>query len=116
MHCVFSEAPDTQQDTAEMSRSCIGIVRWSVRWESNPRPTPYQGVALPLSYLGFVWWTGEDSNPRRLAPADLQSAPFGHFGTRPRGRLPRGDPGYYQRSTFPAAVDFLGSPTRPRAR
>src|SRR6202011_6352136 len=25
---------------------------WSPRWGLNPRPTPYQGVALPLSYLG----------------------------------------------------------------
>ena len=28
------------------------------------------------------WW-GKDSNLRRLAPADLQSAPVGHLGTPP---------------------------------
>src|SRR5690606_2185395 len=28
-------------------------------------------------------WAREDSNLRRLSPADLQSAPFGRFGTRP---------------------------------
>ena len=28
-------------------------------------------------------WRGEDSNLRRLTPADLQSAPFGHSGTSP---------------------------------
>src|SRR5207245_2462928 len=33
------------------------------------------------------WW-GKDSNLRRLSPADLQSAAFGHSGTPPR-RSPR---------------------------
>ena len=28
-------------------------------------------------------WAGEDSNLRRLSPADLQSAPFSHSGTDP---------------------------------
>ncbi len=27
---------------------------WSRRWESNPRPTPYQGVAIPLSHGGSL--------------------------------------------------------------
>ncbi len=30
-----------------------------------------------------LWWRGEDLNLRRLTPADLQSAPFGHLGTPP---------------------------------
>jgi len=29
-------------------------------------------------------WERLDSNQRRHKPADLQSAPFGHFGTLPR--------------------------------
>ena len=29
------------------------------------------------------WWGGEDLNPRRRLPADLQSAPFGHLGISP---------------------------------
>ena len=33
------------------------------------------------------WW-GKDSNLRRLTPADLQSAPFGHSGTPPAPSLP----------------------------
>ena len=28
-------------------------------------------------------WAVKDSNLRRHAPADLQSAPFGHLGNRP---------------------------------
>ena len=33
-------------------------------------------------------WAELDSNQRRREPADLQSAPFGHFGIRPeRERL-----------------------------
>ncbi len=35
-----------------------------------------------LSYARAQWW-GKDSNLRRLSPADLQSAPFGHSGTPP---------------------------------
>src|SRR5262245_2304949 len=29
------------------------------------------------------WWRGEDLNPRRRSPADLQSAPFGQLGYLP---------------------------------
>ncbi len=35
------------------------------------------------------WWAGLDSNQRRRKPADLQSAPFGHFGTYPLGKRER---------------------------
>ena len=28
------------------------IVKWSHDWDLNPRPPPYHGGALPLSYLG----------------------------------------------------------------
>ena len=34
------------------------------------------------SVIGQMW-AGLDSNQRRHKPADLQSAPFGHFGTYP---------------------------------
>ena len=30
------------------------------------------------------WWAGLDSNQRSRKAADLQSAPFDHFGTDPR--------------------------------
>ncbi len=30
------------------------------------------------------WWGEKDSNLRRRAPADLQSAPVGHFGISPK--------------------------------
>ena len=28
---------------------------WSGRWDSNPRPQPWQGCALPLSYARIGW-------------------------------------------------------------
>ena len=31
----------------------------------------------------YIWWGEMDSNHRRRAPADLQSAPFGHSGISP---------------------------------
>src|SRR5262245_35591618 len=27
-----------------------GLENWSGRWDSNPRPQPWQGCALPVSY------------------------------------------------------------------
>jgi hypothetical protein len=37
-------------------------------------PRPSHGPSAPR------WWRGEDLNPRRRSPADLQSAPFGQLG------------------------------------
>ena len=34
----------------------IEVSRWSGRRGSNPRPSPWQGDALPLSYFRF-WFT-----------------------------------------------------------
>src|SRR5712692_5356083 len=61
---------------------------WSGKRDSNPRPPAWKAGALPLSYSrktphSSKWWGGEDLNPRRRLPADLQSAPFGHLGTSP---------------------------------
>src|SRR2546427_8300295 len=71
---------------------------WSGKRDSNPRPPAWKAGALPLSYsracencLVRKWWGGEDLNPRRRTPADLQSAPFGHLGTSPN--LPAWIPG-----------------------
>ena len=38
---------------------------------------------VPIVAAG--WWRGLDSNQRRRAPTDLQSVPFSHSGTPPRG-------------------------------
>src|SRR5215467_38225 len=70
-------------------RSSLRSNIWSGKRDSNPRPPAWKAGALPLSYSrprGIElprWWGGEDLNLRRLAPADLQSAPFGHLGTSP---------------------------------
>ncbi len=60
--------------------------KWSGRRGSNSRLPPWKGGALPteLRPRRQKWWRGIDSNNRRLTPADLQSAPFGHSGTTPR--------------------------------
>ena len=87
-------------------------IGWSGRRDSNPRPTAWKAVTLPLSYSrgglylpdghlpdGFPllpaapffgsqsWWRRVDSNHRRLTPADLQSAAFVHSATPPRTLL-----------------------------
>jgi hypothetical protein len=51
-------------------------------WPPNPQRSaaPWPSRGAPRQYS---WWGGEDLNPRRRLPADLQSAPFGHLGTSP---------------------------------
>src|SRR5207245_9273359 len=64
---------------------------WSRKPSSNRRPPAVKAGPLPLTYSRPSesrvrqprWWGGEDLNPRRRTPADLQSAPFGHLGTSP---------------------------------
>src|SRR6266513_6066041 len=74
---------------------------WSGKRDSNPRPPAWKAGALPLSYSRAClspsrrdsrWWGGEDLNPRRRTPADLQSAPFGHLGTSPHPPACDGNP------------------------
>ena len=57
-------------------------LKWSSQAESNRRPFPYHGNALPteLCEPHIIWCQEQDSNLRRLAPTDLQSVPFGRFG------------------------------------
>ncbi len=90
---------------------CTSIILSRCR-DLNPGPLPYQGSALPLSYIGnraengtqtrdpqlgrlmlyqlsyfrifiFYMWAVMDSNHRRRKSAELQSAPFGHSGNCP---------------------------------
>ena len=35
---------------------------WSRRWDSNPRPTVYETVALPLSYFGPIAAEGQSTS------------------------------------------------------
>ena len=35
-----------------MTHAGKALLTWSREWELNPRPTVYETVALPLSYLG----------------------------------------------------------------
>lgn len=48
----------------------------SLPWKRSAAELPRQ----PL-HRKEKWCRGRDSNPRRRKPADLQSAPVGHFGT-----------------------------------
>ena len=84
------------------------------------------------------WWRGEDLNPRRRSPADLQSAPFGQLGylairtvdssgTHSAGRRPalvaqpaRGEPGLFTvelaKGIEPPACCLQGSRSTPELR
>ena len=68
----------------------------SGRRDSNSRPSAWKADALPTELFPQsvardgsrvvsveMWWREEDLNLRRLAPADLQSAPFNHSGIPP---------------------------------
>ena len=55
---------------------------WSGRRDSNSRPSPWQGDALPLSHFRiFIKLVeGDGFEPSKAQLTDLQSAPFGHSG------------------------------------
>ena len=64
---------------------------WSGRRDSNPRPPPWQGGALPLSHFRFCpsWCRGGDLNPYALsgtAPSRRRVYLFHHLGS-PRSIL-----------------------------
>ena len=54
--------------------------RWSGRRDSNSRPSPWQGDALPLSHFRIMV-EGDGFEPSKVVLTDLQSAPFGRSGT-----------------------------------
>ncbi len=47
-------APSTTEREGLIAPKVAYLLRlhWSRRWDSNPRPTVYETVALPLSYVG----------------------------------------------------------------
>ena len=53
---------------------------WSGRRDSNSRPSPWQGDALPLSHFRIKMVEGDGFEPSKAQLTDLQSAPFGHSG------------------------------------
>ena len=56
---------------------------WSGRRDSNSRPSPWQGDALPLSHFRTFLKKlveGDGFEPSKAQLTDLQSAPFGHSG------------------------------------
>ena len=61
---------------------------WSGRRDSNSRPSPWQGDALPLSHfrmnICIKLVEGDGFEPSKAQLTDLQSAPFGHSGIPPQ--------------------------------
>ncbi len=60
-------------------------LHWLFRAEDEVRTRDPQLGRLMLYQLSYFrnMWGEKDSNLRRRAPADLQSAPVGHFGISP---------------------------------
>src|SRR5436309_13769937 len=82
--CPQAQSPASRSGHPRLERHAHSSIQWSGKRDSNPRPPAWKAGALPLSYSRpDRWWGGEDLNPRRRTPADLQSAPFGHLGTSP---------------------------------
>ena len=46
------KAPEFQKSDRDCARNLL-IINWSQWWGLNPRPTVYETVALPLSYIGM---------------------------------------------------------------
>jgi hypothetical protein len=55
---------------------------WSGRRDSNPRPTAWKAVTLPLSYSRWeqIWWRRMDSNHRRAWPSRFTVCPLWPLG------------------------------------
>jgi hypothetical protein len=66
---ISSGAKGDGQANRQQLRNCLPAI-WGSEGEKFP-------------FIGEFQWARLDSNQRRHKPADLQSAPFGHFGTRP---------------------------------
>src|SRR5690606_33623647 len=61
-----------REKTKNPTNPCgVLLCAWSGGRDSNPRPSPWQGDALPLSYFRLLWWLRAESNRRH---ADFQSA------------------------------------------
>ena len=76
-------------------------IKWSGRRDSNSRPSPWQGDALPLSHFRICIYKlveGDGFEPSKAQLTDLQSAPFGHSG------IPRRPLSY---SAYPSAYIHL---------
>jgi hypothetical protein len=59
----------------------VKLLDW---WEGNPQSTNQQiNKSTNQQINKFFSWGEQDSNLRRHQPADLQSAPVGHFGISP---------------------------------
>src|SRR6185436_13581270 len=75
-----------------LNYSRVGVVPWPLSTSDQapltvPPPSTHLSTRLakPLRLLEETWWRRLDSNQRRRKPTDLQSAPFSHSGTPPRG-------------------------------
>ena len=66
-------------------KTCAKGQKWAILMISGRRD--FQ----PRNLLIKRWWAELDSNQRRRKPADLQSAPFGHFGIYPFTESPAGN-------------------------
>jgi hypothetical protein len=70
------------------SEPCERILDWDNGAGEEARTLDFHLGRVALYQLSYArikkWWRGIDSNNRRLTPADLQSAPFGHSGTTPK--------------------------------
>ena len=71
------------KEKAPMSVTTLRLF-WSGRRDSNSRPSPWQGDALPLSHFRTLFIKlmveGGGFEPPKAQLTDLQSAPFGHSG------------------------------------
>src|SRR5574344_121574 len=77
--------PMTSSLPRKRSTSELHWLTMSGRRGSNPRPAAWKTDARPAERLPQrkKMWGEQDSNLRRRKPADLQSAPVGHFGISP---------------------------------
>jgi hypothetical protein len=51
---------------------------WSGKRDSNPRPPPWQGGALPLSYSRILNWQAQQDSNLRITESKSDALPLGY--------------------------------------
>ena len=81
LRCSSSFAPHVPEYAASLFRPAPWIC--PTQSKIHALMDIFCALSLCNSMLPAYWWGEKDSNLRRRAPADLQSAPVGHFGISP---------------------------------
>ncbi len=103
------------EDEAQTRDPQLGrLMLYQLSYFRMATPSPTIAMIVKPRIGRRLMWAQMDSNHRRRKPADLQSAPFGHSGTRPKQNVCF-FLGFHNRCCVPFCLSLLSdSNQRPR--